>query len=60
MYILFLTTLIMLDGNMAVKQSKIETFGTVIECSIYKKKLEAQMADKLKTEAMFLDCRREL
>lgn len=50
----------MIDNAVQVKQTKIETFGTVIECSVYKKKLEAQMIDKLKTDATFFDCRREI
>lgn len=60
MYILFLTTLLMIDGGLTVKQTKIETFGTVIECSIYKKRLESQLTEKLKTDTMFFDCRREV
>jgi len=60
MYILILTSLIMIDNAVQVKQTKIETFGTVMECSMYKKKIEAQMSEKLKTDATFLDCRREI
>ena len=45
---------------MEVKQTKIDMFGTVMECTAYKKKIEAQMSEKLKTDATFLDCRREV
>lgn len=60
MYILILTTLLMIDSNLQVKQTKIETFATVMECSMYKKKIEAKLVNKSKTDAVFLDCRREV
>jgi len=60
MYYLILTSLLMINNNMEVKQTKIDMFGTVMECTAYKKKIEAQMSEKLKTDATFLDCRREV
>jgi hypothetical protein len=60
MYYLILTSLLMSNNNVEVKQIKIDRFGTVMECTAYKKMIEVQMSEKLKTDAAFLDCRREL
>lgn len=56
MYYLILTTLLVTNGLVEIKQTTIERFGIIEECASYKRKVEKAIPEG--TTNVFFDCRR--